>query len=154
MRYLVLVLPLMAQTSVPPSMLRESNPLDSPASQVRIYAGDANGRLFRVRPGAGLTLRSTADGWVLEAVAAAPVRLARRVLTRDSFGNYRSDGEIFRNGILMTEGVDFRRDAGAVIPLPVPWAADDLVVGLALEAVVAPAAALDTSGAPVLGRRN
>jgi hypothetical protein len=66
------------------------------------------------------------------ATASALPLLLRRVLSRDAFGNYpaQAGAEIFRNGILMTEGVDFRRDGTVVIPIPSPWAPDDIVVSL------------------------
>ena len=135
MRYLIfLAAPLFAQTTVPPTQLRESSSLTSSPSMIRLYAVDPTKQgVIPIKPGAGLTLRSTADGWALEATTAAALPLLlRRVLTRDSFGNYgaQSGAEIFRNGILMTEGVDFRRDGTVVIPIPAPWAPEDMVVSL------------------------
>jgi hypothetical protein len=137
MRYLIfLAAPLFAQTTVPPTQLRESSSLTSSPSMIRLYAVDPTKQgVIPIKPGAGLTLRSTADGWVLEATTvASPLRLIRRVLTRDAFGNYAAPegAEVFRNGILVTEGVDFRRESSAVIPLPAPWAQDDIVVALYL----------------------
>lgn len=141
MRYLIFALPLLAQTTVPPSMLRETSALEAPPSQIRLYAGDNAGKLFRVKPGAGLSLRSASDGWVIEATA-VQTRLVRRVLQPDANRNYVVSPEavIYRNGILMTVGVDYQVNASGVLP-PSDWTGD-LIVALTLEAGGAPVAAV------------
>jgi hypothetical protein len=124
---------LSAQTSIPPNQIRQLSDLTISPGNIRLYAVDPTKQgVIQVKPGAGLVLRSTPEGWVLESTAVALPLLLRRVLSRDPFGNYPAPvgAEIFRNGLLMTEGVDYNRDATSVIPLRGPWVPEDIVISL------------------------
>ena len=113
-----------AQTKIGPELLRETNALDTPPSEVRLYPGDFKGNLLRVRPGVGLIFRSTAEGWVIEAapVPAPPsspaLRLVRRVLPQNASGHYivGPQAVIFRNGQVMTIGEDHSHNGEGVLP--------------------------------------
>lgn len=130
---LALALPLVGQTTVPPSQLRESSALQSSPSQIRLYAVDPTKQgVISVKPGAGLSLRSTPEGWVLEATAMS-IRMQSRTLTRNAAGNYPVGlvAIVYRNGLIMSLGLDYTHNGEAVIPLQ-PWASDDTVVAVQL----------------------
>ena len=131
--FVALALPALAQTTVPPSQLRESSALTSSPSQLRLYAVDPTKQgVISIKPGAGLALRSTAEGWVLEATAMS-IRMQSRTLTRNAAGNYPVGAVaiVYCNGLIMSLGLDYTHNGEAVIPLQ-PWGPDDTVVAVQL----------------------
>jgi hypothetical protein len=121
---------LYAQTSIKPDQLRAAPP-DAPKPVLLAYT---SGKGFQaVTLGPGFTVTMTASGWVID-VAPTPapaLRIARvraQVMAAADGSYPLSDiGVIFRNGLLMTAGIDYTLSAGRATP-KTPWAADDIVV--------------------------
>lgn len=134
---LLLAATLHGQTLVPPSQLRFGAPGEP--SQLRLFAVGLSG-LVQVHLGPGLRIELV-NG--VPTLTAAPVPMVRRRvrLTRDSNGNYpgRPDAEIFRNGLLQAEGIDYTTNPGGILPIQ-PWSAEDAVTALFFEAVPSTAA--------------
>jgi len=156
MRYLIFLFAtaMYAQTTIPPSMLRESSALSSPPSEIRFYAVALNGDAFRVKVGAGLGLRQTPAGWVLDAAPvppAAPQRLTARVLQANAWGHYVVSAEalIMRNGMLMVAGGDYDHNGEGALP-KTSWAGD-LVVAVELQ-LAGPVASGVAADQPTLAR--
>jgi len=158
MRYLIFLFAAamyaQTQTTIPPSMLRESNILNSPPSEIRFYAVDLKGDAFRVKPGAGLVLRQTPGGWVLDASPAPPAplqQLVPRVLQSNAWGHYvvAPEAIIFRNGMLMAVGGDYDHNGAGVLP-KTSWAGD-VIVALELQ-LAGPVASGVAADRPTLAR--
>jgi hypothetical protein len=119
-------LPLLAQTTITPPQIRLGAP-GEPAN-LRLYAVGLSG-MVQVQVGPGLRIELREGVPTLTADTGA-LRIVSRVLTQDQNGNYvcpRCE-RVYRNGINQTEGVDYDRNPGGVLPKS-PWEKDDLVKG-------------------------
>ena len=131
-------------TTVPPSMLRRANVLDTPVSAVRLYAGDLRGNLIRVRLGPGLVLEAAGDEFVLSSTPVPPLpplqlRQISRVLTADEAGRYEVPigALIIRNGLVMLEDWDYKRTGASIVPKSV-WGKEDTVLVITVELLQTP----------------
>jgi hypothetical protein len=138
MRHLLLfaALPLIAQTTITPPQIRMGAPGE--VQNLRLYAVGLSG-MVQVQVGPGLRIELREGVPTLTADPGA-LRIVSRVLVQDQDGNYVCPEcqRVYRNGINQTEGVDYDRNPGGVLPKQ-PWAKDDLVKGewIGTEAVIA-----------------
>ena len=115
-----------AQTTIKPDQLRAAAP---EAPRPVLLAFSAKG-FAPVILGPGITATMTATGWVIDVAAALPTLTRTRTLaTPAADGSYplTANGALYRNGLLMTAGVDYAWAGGRATP-KTPWAVDDIVV--------------------------
>jgi hypothetical protein len=123
---LTLAAALAAQTVVPPGMMRRwggSNP-----AELRLYALGLDG-FTPVVLGPGIRI-SVVGGVPTITAEPVPARIVSQVLQRDVANNYPCSEcqRVYRNGLRMAEGIDYRQMPTGVMPLH-SWSADDVVVG-------------------------
>jgi hypothetical protein len=144
-KLLLLLLPVacFGQTRMPIGQLRFG--ASDAVKQIRLLGFGLEATQVHIGPGLKMVLL---EG--VPTLVAAPPKVVRKRLTlaQDPSGNYSTppDAEIFRNGLLMTEDVDYIISDGVLLPKAYPgpdgklvrWAKDDLVRAHYFEVEPAP----------------
>jgi hypothetical protein len=100
----------------------------STAPPIAVLAVDTSGRFRLLRLGTGLRI---ADDRIEGTPTAGRLRVDRPQRTAGGYP-VPSGGVLIRNGLVQTEGEDYRLDAGRAVPIT-PWADDDLIVVVSVQ---------------------
>jgi hypothetical protein len=142
---LAVALPLAGQSAITSRQLKWGAPGE--VQKLRLFAVGL-AEMVQVQIGPGLRLEETADGirLVAEPAPNQQISINYKVLVQDQNGNYPCGPcpAIYRNGVSQTEGLDFDRNAGGVLPRQ-PWAKDDIVKAEWIGPAPAPVAGIPCS---------